>query len=226
MKTRAEVEWDEKYGSMTKLERDRVWKDSLSDKIDEMKAMRDERYQKEQEAQRSITYPKIVRAIPEAQKRIQSLEGKPEKMAEAKKKALNKEFDKEVKYERMSESRRALWVSDKLVKWMRSDEEYIQTKSELAQARNDYSRYVALKAEWEKENADIIEAERTRSRRAELLQANPDTLRALGITPDPSFVPSVSPHSEDPQKEELRKALKAIHPSASDTEIEGMLKSV
>ena len=50
-------------------------------------------------------------------------------------------------------------------------------------AINLYSKSLALKEEWEQENADIIEAERARSRREELLSADPEALRALGITP-------------------------------------------
>ena len=227
MKTKEQREWGEQYGGKSDREMNEIVKGMVSSKVDAIRARAEERHQKQLEEERSLTYPKIVKSIPEAQKRIKSLEGKPEKLQEAKKKALNKEFDYQVKTEHFSESGRALWVSDKLVKWMQTDEEYLQTKQDLAQARNDYSRYLALKAEWEEDNKDIIEAERIRSKRSELLQADPETLKALGITPDPIFTP-VTTHSEVQAdgREDIRRSLRAIHPSATDAEIDGMMKSV
>lgn len=73
-----------------------------------------------------------------------------------------------------------------------------------------------------KENHDIIEAERQRSKREELLSADPEALRALGITPPP--VQKVSRAEEDPEFNETLEALRAIHPSATDAEIEQMAK--
>lgn len=193
MKTKEQLEWEEKYGGKSDREMNEIVKGMISAQAEEIRARAEERHQKELEEERSLTYPKIVKAIPEAQKRIKGLDGKPEKLQEAKKKVLNKEFDNLLKIGMFSESSRALWVSEKLLKWMQTDEEYLQTKADLAQARNDYSRYLALKEDWEKENEDIIKAERIRSKRAELLQADPETLKSLGITPDPAFIGTQAP---------------------------------
>lgn len=46
-------------------------------------------------------------------------------------------------------------------------------------------KYEKLKEDWETDNKELIEAERLRTKREELLSADPETLRALGITPPP-----------------------------------------
>lgn len=105
-----------------------------------------------------------------------------------------------------SESSRLLWVARGLEKFIQSDE-YKRVKNDLKDATNLYSKSLALKEEWEQENADIIEAERARSRREELLSADPDALRALGITPPP--VQKVSRSEEDPEVNETLEALRS-----------------
>ena len=93
MKTKEQLEWGEQYGGKSDREMNEIVKGMVSSKVDAIRARAEERHQKQLEEERSLTYPKIVKSIPEAQKRIKSLEGKPEKLQEAKKKALNKEFD-------------------------------------------------------------------------------------------------------------------------------------
>ena len=82
-----------------------------------------------------------------------------------------------------------------------------------------------MKTQWEEDNKDIIEAERLRTKREELLSADPEALRALGITPPP--VQKVSRAGEvevDPELKELMEDLRANHPFATDAELEKMAK--
>lgn len=120
-----------------------------------------------------------------------------------------------------SESRREHWISQKLSEYSWS-EEYQTARDNLMEAVKALDKYDDLKKLWEKKNHDIIEAERQRSKREELLSADPEALRALGITPPP--VQKVSRAEEDPEFNETLEALRAIHPSATDAEIEQMAK--
>lgn len=87
MKTKEQLEWEEKYGGKSDREMNEIVKGMISAQAEEIRARAEERHQKELEEERSLTYPKIVKAIPEAQKRIKGLDGKPEKLQEAKRKS-------------------------------------------------------------------------------------------------------------------------------------------
>lgn len=175
----------------------------------------------EEERKEPHTYGEIIKTISNAKVYIEKLKELPEKLVVKQRKKLNERFDDLVDKKLYSESSRLLWVARGLEKFIQSDE-YKKVKNDLKDATNLYSKSLALKEEWEQENADIIEAERARSRREELLSADPDALRALGITPPP--VQKVSRSEEDPEFNETLEALRAIHPSATDAEIEQMTK--
>lgn len=215
------VERGEATGSITNYMETKV-KNSLSAKMQahlEAVAQRDVDMEKD----RPHTYAEITKAIPKALARINSLKDQPAKLVKEKRVALNKEFDDLVKREAYGEHQRELWISEQVVKFMGSVE-YMKVKQDLTYFTNLYSECLALKEEWEKDNADIIEAERVRSKRAELMQADPETLKALGITPDPTFTaPKVEEKS--PQAEMIEN-LRAIHPSATDAELSAMAKLV
>ncbi len=179
----------------------------------------------EMEKGRPHTYAEITRAIPKALAKINELKGKPDKMVKDKRVSLNKEFDDLVKREVFNESHRELWVNEQVVKFMGSVD-YMKVKQDLTYQTNLYCECLALKEDWEKENTDIIEAERLRSKRAELLQADPETLKALGITPDPTFTAPKAKEQEDNPLADIEKSLRAIHPSATDADISAMAKLV
>lgn len=175
----------------------------------------------EEERKEPHTYGEIIKTISKAKADIEKLKEQPGKLVIKQRKKLNDMFDDLVDKELYSESGRVLWVAGEMEKFLQSDE-YKKVKNDLKDATNLYSKSLALKEEWEQENADIIEAERARSRREELLSADPEALRALGITPPP--VQKVSRSEEDPEFNETLEALRAIHPSATDAEIEQMAK--
>ncbi len=219
MRHPSEVEWEEKYGNMSEQERDALVRKSLSERLS---AMRENMLEEKVE----LSYPEIVKAIPEVLSKINALKDKPEQMREAMIAKLNKEFDKEVKFGRWLESSRFKYVNTKVCAYM-GTEEYLSVKEELAHASKEYAQLLSDKENWERENADIIEAERVRTKRAELLSADPETLKALGITPDPSFVSTAiqHPNLSDEEKENLD-ALRSIHPYATDAELRGMLRDM
>ena len=183
MKTQAEIEWEEKYGSMTQKEIAAGVKESIGNKLTEITARKNEQIA-EQDAIYILPYGEYSKVITELRERIADLDGKPEKLKEAKRAELEAEYAEAKKYDRVLHSNKELWVSEQLLKYLRNDEEYLTTKSELLRARTDLAIYLAKKEEWEENNADIIEAERYRTRRAELLSADDETLRALGIEPE------------------------------------------
>lgn len=167
------------------------------------------------------TYGEIVRAIAKANDDIAKYKGVPERLLKEQRVKLNKQFDDLVDRGMYSESRREHWISQKLSEYFWS-EEYRAARDNLMEAVKALDKYDDLKKIWEKKNHDIIEAERQRSKREELLSADPEALRALGITPPP--VQKVSRAEEDPEFNETLEALRAIHPSATDAEIEQMAK--
>ena len=178
--------------------------------------------EREAEKKRPHTYGDIIKTAKKAKADIEKLTGKPEELLQAKRADLNKEFDDLVEAELFTESNRALWVAGNMEKFLQS-EEYLTAKDDLREATNLYAECLALKEQWEKDNADIIEAERVRSKREELLSADPETLRALGITPVAGASKKSGAKSEDTEMGEKEKALRAIHPSATDAEIKAML---
>ena len=176
----------------------------------------------EAKEKRPHTYGDIIKTAKKAKADIEKLTGKPEELLQAKRADLNKEFDDLVEAELFTESNRALWVAGNMEKFLQS-EEYLTAKNDLREATNLYAECLALKEQWEQDNADIIEAERVRSKREELLSADPETLRALGITPVAGASKKSVAKSEDTEMGEKEKALRAIHPSATDAEIKAML---
>ena len=184
----AEKAWEEKYGGMSEKELNDSVKESIGKKLEERR-LRAEQRQTEYEAKYNLPYSGLVEAVAKSAKQIKALENKPEEFTSAMRAKLNEEFDDLVEaelYDKRDITSREMYISRKLVAYMcASDGEYRKAKEALRQAREDYAIYLAKKEEWEQENTDIIEAERARSRREELLSADPEALRALGITPPP-----------------------------------------
>ena len=182
LKSEAELEYERKYGNKTDAEMKEIVSGMISKKFEE-RASRAEQRQAERDAKYNLPYGELVRAMAKAEKQIKELENRPETLLSTKRKALEAEYGALVE-RGMPDVNRELWISGKLVEYMKPVEgEYCTAKAELQQAIDDYSIYLAKKTEWEQENADIIEAERVRTKRAELLQAEPEALRALGIEP-------------------------------------------
>lgn len=171
-----------------------------------------------EEESKKPTYGEIIKAISQARADIEKYKDQPDKLVQAQRKKANEEFDDLVDNNLYSETDRALWVAGRIDEYLNS-EEYRNAKDLFRDATNRYSKGVALKEEWEQENADIIEAERVRSKREELLSADPEALRALGITPPPEVEEDHSTTQRDIELEENIEALRSIHPSATDAEL-------
>ncbi len=192
------LEWEQTYGDMSSIEyKDTVGK-GLASKLGAYRAMK----KPTEDNTPVMAYPQIVKTLSEARVTIAKLSSVPEQLMDAKRKALNEEFDTElkkedVKYRGALELRRGDWVNTRLREYLKTDKEYLQKKEELDRALYLFSMCSELKEKWEAENADIIEAEKIRSRRAELMQADPETLKALGITPDPVYT---DPHTTATKK--------------------------
>lgn len=122
------------------------------------------------------TYGEIVRAIAKANDDIAKYKGVPERLLKEQRVKLNKQFDDLVDRYMYSESRREHWISQKLSEYFWS-EEYRTARDNLREAVKALDKYDDLKKIWEKKNHDIIEAERQRSKREELLSADPEALR-------------------------------------------------
>lgn len=184
-----------------------------------------DRWSEEGAVETAGSYSEYVVGIKSAQSTIKELETEPQRLVQAKRAELYKEFDEKVKRNEFSENQRQHFVNTRIDRYIREDEEYLSVKNRLTDARNSYSRCLALKEKWESKNRDIIDAERIRTRRAELMQADPEALRALGIEPE-AVSTSVAGSKADDGKGALREALRSIHPSATDAEIENMVKLV
>lgn len=177
-----------------------------------------------EEAKKPHTYSEIIKAIAGANKTIEKLKDKPVEMRKAKKLELEAEFDTLVKRRMFSEHLRGEWVAKELYKYL-SSEEYTSVVDEVKTVTANLAEYSEMKTQWEEDNKDIIEAERLRTKREELLSADPEALRALGITPPPVQKVSRAGEAEvDPELKELMEDLRAIHPSATDAELEKMAK--
>lgn len=192
-----ELEWEEKYGGVS--ERDltqTIVKDMISQKTAILQAKAEMEKQKRAEYD-TLSYGDLVKSVASARKKVSDLEGTPEQLKEKKRAQLNKEFEHLAKFDRAPSDNKELWVSDMLLRYMsKSDGEYSKAKVELAKARKEYAILLAKKEEREGELADVIEAEKYRTRRADLLSADPEALRALGIEPPPS----VSPESDSTEE--------------------------
>lgn len=184
----------------------------------------EERRIRREEAKKPHTYSEIIKAIAGANKTIEKLKDKPVEMRKAKKLELEAEFDTLVKRRMFSEHLRGEWVAKELYKYL-SSEEYTSVVDEVKTVTANLAEYSEMKTQWEEDNKDIIEAERLRTKREELLSADPEALRALGITPPPVQKVSRAGEAEvDPELKELMEDLRAIHPSATDAELEKMAK--
>ena len=182
LKTDAELEYDRKYGGKTDNEVNEIVGGMISKKFADRKA-KAEQVRTEREAKYNLPYGGIVKAVAKTGKQVKDMEGKPEELLSAKRKDLEAKYDNLV-MRGMPDTNKELWISEELVKYMQDPNgAYREAKIQLQQARKDLAIFLAKKEEWEQENADIIEAERMRTRRAELLQADPEALRALGIEP-------------------------------------------
>lgn len=170
------------------------------------------------------TYGEIIKTAKKTKADMERLKDEPQRLAEEQRRKLNKEFDELVENELFSNTgtTRALWIARKMEEYFGS-EEYLTAKDDLKEATNLYAECLALKEQWETDNASIIEAERLRSKREELLSADPETLRALGITPVERASKKSAVGSEAEGMSEREKALRAIHPSATDADIRAML---
>lgn len=184
----------------------------------------EERRIRREETKKPHTYSEIIKAIAGANKTIEKLKDKPVEMRKAKKLELEAEFDTLVKRRMFSEHSRGEWVAKELYKYL-SSEEYTSVVDEVKTVTANLAEYSEMKTQWEEDNKDIIEAERLRTKREELLSADPEALRALGITPPPVQKVSRAGEAEvDPELKELMEDLRAIHPSATDAELEKMAK--
>lgn len=222
----AEKAWEEKYGGMSEKGLSDYVKNSIGKKLDEMR-LRAEQKQAEYEAKYNLPYGGLVKAVAKSAKQIRDLENKPEELKNAMRAKLEEEFEDLIEqgmFDVRDLASRELYISKQLIAYMNTPE-YVEVNEKLRQAKEDYSIYLAKKEEWEQENADIINAERIRTKRAELMQADPEALRALGIEPEVVDAPVAGIKADD-GKGALREALRSIHPSASDAEIESMVKLV
>lgn len=195
----------------------------IKQKLEERRIRREEARLAE-EAKKPHTYSEIIKAIAGANRTIEKLKDKPVDMRKAKKLELEAEFDTLVKLRMFSEHLRGEWVAKELYKYL-SSEEYTSVVDEVKTVTANLAEYSEMKTQWEEDNKDIIEAERLRTKREELLSADPEALRALGITLPPVQKVSRAGEAEvDPKLKELMEALRAIRPSATDAELEKMAK--
>ena len=203
-----EKEWNEKYGKMSEEELNNYTQNSIAEKLDAMWAGKREA-KAEEEARFNLPYGELVKKIKKLAPHIKELEEKLLSLRDRKKEALNKEFDAEIEKGSFMPSGRELWVSERLLQYFGSDE-YTEVKNELSQARNDYAKFVSKKEERKAELAPIIEAERYRTMRAELLQADPEELRELGIDPAVSGIHTGGKESVPDDESEYEKAVKGV----------------
>jgi hypothetical protein len=201
----SELDYERKYGNKTDAEMNEIVGSMLSKKFAEAKDRADQR-QAEFSAKYNLPYGELVRAISRTKKQIEELENKPSMLLSTKRKSLEAEYA-DLIGRGMQDTNRELWIDEKLVEYMKhTDGEYITAKRELQQARQDYAIYLSKKDDWEQENADIIMSERARTKREELLQADPEALRALGIDP----VIAESKPSRNKEETADQKALRAM----------------
>lgn len=187
-----ELEWQEKYGHMNSYDLSRAVVGGIGKHREEAEARADAA-----EAQRrdeyNLPYGELVTAVASTRKRVSELEGEPKRLREAKRLQLSNSFDRLALNDRAPSNNKELWINEQLSKYMGdSGSDYSKAKQELSEARNDLAIFLAKKEQKEEELADVIEAERYRSRRAELLSADPDALRALGIV-----IPVITPEGEE-----------------------------
>lgn len=226
------AEWNEKYENMSYSEiKGAVIMPNLSTKISNYRASKEQAEAKaELEAKYRLPFNELVKAVAKTEKQVEALKGKPEELLSAKKKELENEYKSLVNagmFDERDTVRKELFISERLVKYMGdSDGEYRKVKSELQSVERDLSIFRENVEQWKSDHADIIKAEQIRTMRDELMRTDPEVLKVMGIAPDPAYVPVSTVTSEADPKESLRNALRVIHPSATEAEIEGMVKLV
>lgn len=170
-------------------------------------------------------YSRYIAGVKSAGNIISELEKEPQRLVQEKRAKLYKEFDEKVKRNEFSENQRQHFVNTRIERYICEDEEYLSVKNRLTDARNSYGRCLALKERWEKNNKALLDMERMRTMRSDLMKLDPEALRALGIEPEAVSTPVAGSKADD-GKGALREALRSIHPSATDAEIENMVKLV
>lgn len=225
----AEKEFDRMYGGKTDTEMNKIVGGMLSEKFTE-RIIRVEQEQADLEAKYKLPFNELIKAVAKAEKQVEALKGKPEELLSAKRKELEDEYSSLVNagmFDERDTVQKGLFISEKLVRYMGdSAGEYRKVKSELQSVERDLSIFRENVEQWKEEHADIIKAEQIRTMRDELMRTDPAVLKVMGIAPDPAYAPVSTATSEADPKDTLRQALRAIHPSATDTEIEGMIKLV
>ena len=97
----------------------------------------------------------------------------PENLQNSYRVKLNKQFDDLVDRGYFSERSRGEWISRELSNYLWS-EEYKTARDNLSEATKRLRKYEKLKEDWETDNKELIEAERLRTKREELLSADPE----------------------------------------------------
>ncbi len=187
------VWYEENYGGMTNHERNTVVLQSIRAKNE----LRLEKAEADKAQFDSLSYGDILKAVANAKDKLSELEGDPkvkdtitDRLIAKKREKLEAEYAHAVKFDLPRASTKELWISEKLLEYMKT-EEYRSAKKQLKGAREELATYLALKEAREKSLTDVIAAEQYRTRRADLFSADPEALRALGIEP-PTAVVSAS----------------------------------
>lgn len=228
------AEWKENYGNMSYSEiRGTVIMPNLSTKISNYRASKEQEQveaELELEAKYKLPFNELVKAVAQTEKQVEALKGKPEELLSAKKKELENEYKSLVNagmFDERDTVQKELFISKKLVMYMGdSAGEYRKVKTELQSVERDLSIFRENVEQWKVDHADIIKAEQIRTMRDELMRTDPEVLKVMGIAVDPAYASVSTATVEADPKDSLRNALRAIHPSATDAEIEGMVKLV
>ena len=170
-------------GSMAQWMNDTAFK-GLTTKLEAHRERIIAQVEEEERRKEPHTYGDFIREIAKANSDIAKYKDVPENLQNSYRVKLNKQFDDLVDRGYFSERSRGEWISRELSNYLWS-EEYKTAKDNLSEATKRLRKYEKLKEDWETDNKELIEAERLRTKREELLSADPETLRALGITPPP-----------------------------------------
>ena len=170
-------------GSMAQWMNDTAFK-GLTTKLEAHRERIIAQVEEEERRKEPHTYGDFIREIAKANSDIAKYKDVPENLQNSYRVKLNKQFDDLVDRGYFSERSRGEWISRELSNYLWS-EEYKTAKDNLSEATKRLRKYEKLKEDWETDNKELIEAERIRTKREELLSADPETLRALGITPPP-----------------------------------------
>ena len=227
MKTKAEIEWNSKYGKMTEAEREELVASGLAEKLGAYRKKASEAKQT-QKAKYDLPYGEYAKKIRACKKRIAELEASStsEKLLQAERERLSKEYDHAKERDYILHDNKEVWISGELAKYMLNNAEYLASKRELQELRNDLDIYIYKKAKWEKDHDELIRSEILRTQRAELLSADEETLAELGIKKPKEAEMVQAPAPIDTDLVEKMEMLRSIHPSATYKELLGMAKSI